>query len=429
MFTKNSTAKKILSKLSNSKDNLYITGEAGTGKTTLIQEFITKSTKNIVVLAPTGMAAINIGGQTIHSFCEFNLDPPFKNIQDGKIIRIKNRAKLKKLDTLIIDEISMVRPDLMDAMDLFFRKNLDGQKPFGGLQLVLVGDHFQLPPILQKDEQAKFFQLYKTPYFFSASVYSKLDLKHFKLAHIYRQTDLKYIKLLNYLRFGISDPRLVNWINENLLYKNLKSKKNDQPIIIATRNIEVTKINRTFLEKLDQEIFSYKAVIEGDFSRELYPLEKYLVLKKDAQVMFVRTDMEKRWVNGTIGKVCELNKDFIVVTLENGKKVRVDQELWEICKFEFSEKTNRLEKIIVGSFLQYPLKLAWAVTIHKSQGQTFSKCIIDIGGGSFAFGQTYVAFSRCKSLEGLYLKSPISSRDIKCDPQIIEFEKQTAWNS
>ncbi len=423
MFKGNKVATKALKKMEKTKQNIYLTGDAGSGKSTLLREFIKNTNKNVVILAPTGLAAINIGGETIHSFCKFSTDPLFTSIKENKIKKIKDHKKIKELDCIVIDEISMVRADVLDGLDVFFKKNLGNQKPFGGLQIILIGDHFQLPPILRNDEKSEFLKQYECEYFFAAKVFPKMKVNFFKLTQIYRQSDKKFLKLLTYLRYGVKEPRLISWIN-NSLYEN--HKKSNTAITIATRNLDVTRINRTRLEKLPGEVTSYKAAVEGTFKKESFPTEKYLVLKKDAQVMFIKNDLDKNWVNGTIGKIVSLHKNHIKVKVHK-KTLTVTQDSWEINKYEYNEKNNRLEKITIGSFHQFPLKLAWAVTIHKSQGQTFEECQIDMGAGAFVFGQTYVAFSRCVSLAGLSLVSPIRSSDIKSDPNIINFDKATKW--
>ncbi|NJS40842.1 AAA family ATPase [Candidatus Gracilibacteria bacterium] len=318
MFKKNKVAIKALRMMNKTSKNIYLTGEAGTGKSTLLRDFISKTTKNTAILAPTGLSAINVGGETIHSFCKFSLDPGFKIIQDNKIHRLKSRKKLKALDTIIIDEISMVRADTLDAMNIFFQINIGNKKPFGGLQLILIGDHFQLPPILRADQKTEYSKLYYCEYFFAAKVFFDLKLNFFKLTQIYRQEDSQYIKLLSYLRYGIQNPSLIKWINTNLVNKPIKNKS--LPVTIATRNLDVTKFNHTKLESLSGEVRSYKAIIEGDFKKETFPTDKYLVLKEKAQIMFIKNDLERNWVNGTIGKIDSLYKDYIVVKLPNGKK-------------------------------------------------------------------------------------------------------------
>jgi ATP-dependent DNA helicase PIF1 len=426
MFHDNPIAQQALDTMLKTKTNMYITGDAGTGKTTLLNYFLEKTDKHVVVLAPTGMAAVQVDGETIHSFCRFNTDPAWMMLEQNKIHKLRDNRKIKSIDTLVIDEISMVRSDMLDALDYFFRVNKGKMRlPFGGVQVILFGDHFQLPPVLRGDERAMFFEKYETEYFFGAKVYPLLQVSYTKLTKYYRQTDETFIRLLSYLRYGKANSEIVDWVNRKLVSEDKTMKQGR--IIIASRNQEVTNINYKHLDELEGDVVSYRAVISGVFKEEMCPAEKFLVLKLGAQVMFVKNDPEKRWVNGTIGQVVELEKESIRVRIDK-KIVEVELAAWQNHTYRYDEEKGELVKELVGEYTQYPLRLAWAVTIHKSQGQTFDECEIDLGSGAFVFGQTYVAFSRCKSIEGLVLSKPLKLRDIKTDPKVFEFDKSVGWN-
>ena len=426
MFQDNPVAQKAIDTMTNTRDNLYITGDAGTGKTTLLKHFMDKTDKHVVVLAPTGMAAVQIEGETIHSFCRFNTDPGWMMIEENKIHKLRDNRKIKAIDTLVIDEISMVRSDMLDALDYFFRLNKGKMRlPFGGVQVILFGDHFQLPPVLRSDERSLFYEKYEVEYFFGAKVYPQLNINYIKLSKNYRQTDETFLRLLGYLRYGKVNSEVLEWVNRKLLKTETIQVQNR--IIIASRNQEVTSTNYRYLDELDGEIVSYRAVVFGQFKEESFPAEKFLVLKVGAQVMFVKNDPEKNWVNGTIGQVVELTKEMIKVRIKT-KIVEVDLASWQNHTYKYDEEKNELIKELTGEYTQYPLRLAWAVTIHKSQGQTFDTCEIDLGNGAFVFGQTYVAFSRCRSLDGLVLSKSLNMRDIKTDPKVFAFDQSIEWN-
>lgn len=427
MFKDNPIAEKAMNSILKTKKNMYVTGDAGTGKTTLLNYFLEKTDKNVVVLAPTGMAAVQVDGETIHSFCRFSTDPGWAMLEEGKIHKLRDNRKIKSIDTLVIDEISMVRSDMLDALDYFFRINKGKMRlPFGGVQVIFFGDHFQLPPVLRGEEKTMFYSKYDTEYFFGAKVYSQLNISYTKLTKYYRQTDETFIRLLSYLRYGKANDEIVNWVNRKLLNKDKSTLKNT--IIIASRNQDVTNTNYKYLDELEGEVVSYRAVLFGTFKDEMCPAEKFLVLKVGAQVMFVKNDPDKRWVNGTIGQVVELDKESIKVRIKK-KIVEVELASWQNHTYRYDEEKGELVKELMGEYTQYPLRLAWAVTIHKSQGQTFDECEIDLGTGAFVFGQTYVAFSRCKSIEGLVLSKPLRLRDIKTDPKVFAFDQSVEWNS
>ncbi len=429
MFKDNKIATLALELMLKTRHNLYITGDAGTGKSTLLKHFLDEVKQKVAILAPTGMAAINVGGETIHSFCRLSTDPAWQLLEEGKVHKLRDNRRVKAIDILVIDEISMVRSDMLDLLDKFFRLNKEKPRlPFGGVQLILFGDHFQLPPVLRREEKEQFSSRYNSEYFFGAKCFADLHLKYIKLEHNYRQSEAEFIKLLNYLRYGVANASLISWVNTKFVGKNVPQET--LPITITTINKDAANINFDELEKLSAEEFSYKAVITGSFGEELYPTEKYLNLKIGAQVMFIKNDPERRWVNGTIGVVEELQKDTVLIRLnsKNSKLVEVELSTWEAYKYEYDEEKLETVKKTVGSFVQYPLKLAWAVTIHKSQGQTFDNCIINMGRGAFIFGQTYVAFSRCRTMAGVHLTVPLKLTDIKADPNVFTFDRGTLWN-
>ncbi len=405
--------------------NLFITGKAGTGKSTLIEYFRNTTKKKIVVLAPTGLAAINVKGQTIHSF--FHLAPRFAD--PFTVPRRSNSRIYKDLDTVIIDEISMVRADTFDAVDRFLRLNgKDRNLPFGGVQVIVVGDLYQLPPIVSREETHIFSQFFESPYFFSSKVFSEAEFSVIELSHIFRQKDEKYIELLNKIRVGevsMSDLELVN----SRIVTHDYEKVRREFITLATTNSVVAGINDSELNKIDAPLFTYQAVVEDDFPTEdrTLPVELELKLKKGARVIFVKNDKARRWVNGTSGVVDALDKDGIKVKLdEEGfhDVVTVPIEEWENIKYEYDDQKQEVIPVVLGRLKQYPLKLAWAITIHKSQGMTFNKANIDFSRSPFTHGQTYVALSRCRTLGGMVVTKKIYPNDVMVDPRIIEFSKK-----
>ena len=416
-----------LDTLEKTRKNLFITGRAGTGKSTLLHLFKNTTRKKCVVLAPTGVAALNVQGQTIHSFFGF----PAKFFGTDEIKKRRDTRLYKKLEVLIIDEISMVRAEMIDHIDRFLRINRDDFRPFGGVQVVFFGDLFQLPPIVSTPEEQHFFQTYyETPYFFSAKVfhntpsvhYDNFEMEMLELKKVYRQEARHFIRLLDAVRLGTIDYDDLEDLNERVV-QNFKEK--DYFITLSTRNAVVDEINSRELRNLPIGEFSYTAEINGAFDPKQYPTEGLLRLKLGAQVMFIKNDPKREYVNGTIGKVVKLTVDQIVVQVEERdgvmKNIEVEKQTWEIMRYTLAADGSDIKTDIVGSFKQYPLRLAWAITIHKAQGKTFDKVIIDLSGGAFEVGQTYVALSRCRTLEGIVLKSKIQPRDIKVDERIVDF--------
>lgn len=396
---------------------VFITGRAGTGKSTFIHYFRKKTNKRIAVVAPTGVAALNVGGQTIHSF--FHFPPRILNIND--ITRVRNKILYEKLDILIVDEASMLRADLLDAIDKFLRINsLNSSAPFGGVQLILIGDLFQLPPVCNNTEKEILSSKgYETPYFFSAECIQTCQLAFIELTKIYRQENENFIQLLNCIREGIDPNRTIEKINE-VCYKKPKDDENIN-ITLTCTNKKASQINHQRLSILDALEYKYKGHIVGQFriQEDRLPSPYILQLKVGAKVMFTKNDDQHRWVNGTIGKVTELSDDIIKVKVRNDI-LDVNKVKWETIKYKYDRYSDKIIAKVIGKYTQYPLMLAWAITIHKSQGKTLKNVCIDLGNGAFAFGQTYVALSRCPTIHDINLKNPLNLCDIKVDPKIQE---------
>jgi energy-coupling factor transporter ATP-binding protein EcfA2 len=416
---------RTLELMENTQEHLFITGEAGTGKSTLLKHFVANTTKDVVVLAPTGLAAINARGQTIHKFCL--LPPRFVRPEDVQTAKNPQQRKMiEGIQTIIIDEISMVRADQMDAIDRFLRLNRKKNMPFGGVQMIFVGDLFQLPPVVRPDEASFFTQLYLSPYFFSSVAFNDLDIHYLELRKNYRQEgEHEFLRILNRVKKGQIDADLLTSINERFL--PIPQNDHDLYIHLASTNQIALEINSTKLAQLPDKEFKYDAEIVGDFQERDCPAETTLQLKKGAQIMFVRNDNMGRWVNGSMGVIEDLGLLKIKVRMGTGQVHEVEKEKWENLRFVFNEDENRVESKVVGSMKQYPLKLAWAVTIHKSQGQTFDKVLIDLGRGAFSHGQTYVALSRARKLEGIRLKRKIFASDFIVDKRVVEFMSGAGW--
>ncbi len=404
--------------IENTDDSIFITGKAGTGKSTLLKYFKKNTAKNVAILAPTGIAAINVGGQTIHSFFRF---PP-RLIQKDNIRRRRNSIIIQRLDTVIIDEVSMVRADVMDGIDYALRIGRDEMKlPFGGVQMVFLGDLFQLPPVVEKEAQDIFDQRYDSPYFFKAKVFNKLNLRYVELNKNYRQSDTRFVDLLNKIRNKTQGDDDLELLNERVT-KIIPGDYNHRVFLTATNN-RANAINEEKLAGLLDQEYKYEADITGKFEESAYPTEDCLRLKKGAQIILIKNDPDKRWVNGTIAEIAALSPGTIKVSI-NGNIHEVAKATWEKIKYEYNLDEDKIEEKIIGTFEQYPIKLAWAITIHKSQGQTFDNIIIDLGAGAFSHGQVYVGLSRCTSLEGIILKRPVIESDIIFDERVYEFRNR-----
>ena len=401
------------------KPLIFITGRAGTGKTTLLKYFAQHTAQNVVVLATAGLAAINVHGHTVHSFV--HLKPG--NLLDMGLLRRLPRKTVDNFDTLIIDEASMLRADLLDAMDHILRISTHNQEPFGGKQIILFGDLFQLPPV-EESEQSGLFDYfnarYASPYFFEAQVLKELPLEVFELKRIFRQhADRDYAHLLNLIREGkISQPQLDSQLNTHVSPETPDVL--DNSILLATTNYSAMWRNRNQLDKLPGTEYVYPATADETFTKTP-PADKELHLKKGAKIMMLVND--DYWVNGDIGTVHDLGPDFIQVELK-GAIYDVKPHVWEEITYEFNPLSQKLQPKVKGFFKQYPLKLAWAITIHKSQGLTFDNIYLDMGRGAFATGQTYVALSRCRTLSGVHLKRPILTSDVQCDNRVQQFFSQ-----
>lgn len=409
---------KLFDILEKSNENVFITGKAGTGKSILLGYFKQKSTKKVVVCAPTGVAALNVGGQTIHSL--FKIPPSF--IRKGSIhIDYKTAILLKNIDAVVIDEISMVRADLMDAIDESLRIARHNELPFGGAQIIMFGDLYQLPPVVSDPELHKYFADNNGGfYFFNASVWEKAELKIYELNHIFRQNDEDFKEVLNAVRIGKIDEQLLIRVNQRAGV----DIPDNNIVTLATTNRTVSDINSYQLERLPGEVKEYHAVISGNLEESSFPTEENLRLKVGAQVMLIKNDKEKRWVNGTIGKIYSISDNEIKVDID-GIKYPISPETWSKIRYYYDQVKRQVEEEPVSSFTQYPLRLAWAITVHKSQGKTYGSVIVDMGDGAFAHGQTYVALSRCKTLEGLYLKRAIEMEDIIVDSSVVNFMSKT----
>ncbi len=391
--------------------SLFLTGKAGTGKTTFLREVVRYTKKKCIVLAPTGIAAVNAGAMTIHSFFQFGLGPFVQGVIEPKSDFRINKSKLeliRHLQLLIIDEVSMVRADLMDHIDVELRRIRRNSKPFGGVQLLMIGDLQQLPPIAHGGEDELLRQYYKTLYFFSSSALKSMKYSCIELKNVYRQTDRHFIDILNHARNCTLTSQDISDLNARYI-PGFSPKPEDGYIRLMTHNRQVDYVNETELEKLDSKPYTFVAAVTGTFPEESYPTADSLTLKKGAQVMFIKNDPERRFINGTLGEVKSIDKNSIAVRLaESGMIIDVEPMEWQNIRYQFDEESKEISSKQIGRFKQYPLKAAWAITVHKSQGLTFDKAIIDVHA-AFSPGQAYVALSRCRTLDGLVLSSPVSA--------------------
>jgi ATP-dependent exoDNAse (exonuclease V) alpha subunit len=408
--------------LENTTKNVFVTGEAGTGKSTLLQYFRDHTSKKIAVLAPTGVSAINVRGQTVHSFFRFKPDIRTDNVA-GVRLRKDQRKVYANLDVIVIDEISMLRADLLDCIDVFLR--LHGpykDLPFGGLQMIFFGDLYQLPPVVTSHEKSIFNSLFKSPFFFDAKSFPSLKMGTIALQKIYRQTEANFIRLLNSIRNNSITSEDINILNSRV-DPGFQPDGNDFFIYLTTTNAIADKVNMERLNRLPGKQYVLQGVLEGDFEQKWLPTAPVIALKENAQIMMLNNDPQGRWVNGSIGKIVRVDPDAAIVRVElsSGERLDIEPYQWDMFRFWYNEDTGSIESEPVGSFYQYPLRLAWAVTIHKSQGQTFDKVIVDLGYGAFSHGQVYVALSRCTSFEGLVLRRPVTYKDILLDGRITGF--------
>lgn len=425
---------KVMTLLESTNRSIFLTGKAGTGKSTFLRYITDHFDKKLVVLAPTGIAAVNVGGQTLHSFFRLPFkplmpdDPDFSTRQKMLSILKLGSARIKlikEIELFIIDEISMVRADMIDFIDKLLRFVTGNRRqPFGGKQLLLVGDIFQLEPVVTPDMKEILRRCYSSTYFFNAHVFEEMNLLSVELKKVYRQTDRSFIEMLDRVRIGAPTVDDMLAINSRL---DMSSDSDDGDrsfsMTIATRRDMVDHINESRLERLKTPLRTYIGTVTGEFPESSYPTDLELTLKEGAQVVFVKNDAgsPRRWVNGTLGRVVEATDDEICVELEDGSVYYVEHERWANIRFKWDPATHRVIEEEIGSFTQYPLKLAWALTIHKSQGLTFNNINVDIGRGAFTGGQSYVALSRCTSLEGIKMKSTLNERDVFVNPAVRQF--------
>lgn len=403
--------------LENSRSNLFITGEAGTGKSTLLDYFRNNTNKNAVYLAPTGVAAVNINAQTIHSFFRFGTDITINKVK--KIWQKDTKRAIEKLDILIIDEISMVRADLLDCIDKAMQINTGVKLPFGGKQVAFFGDLLQLPPVVKYSERDAFKEIYESCYFFSANVMKDIKMDIVELNVIYRQNDPVFIDILNGIRNNNISTELLDTLNGRV-DPYFIPKVDDYFVLLTARNDNADMINQAFLDNINGRTYYFDANITGKINKNEIPGSMLLALKEGAQVMFLKNDPDERWVNGTMGLVTKIKESSIRVETINGCDYYIEPTEWTINRYIYNEETKSIETEKIGSFEQYPVKLAWAMTIHKSQGKTFPRLIVD-SSGAFASGQVYVALSRCPSLNGLVLKNRIGRSHILTDKRVISF--------
>jgi hypothetical protein len=418
--------------------NIFLTGKAGTGKTTFLHSLKTRTPKRMVVVAPTGVAAINSGGVTIHSFFQLPFGPFIPELQsngsdNSRINFFKFRKEkiriIQGVDLLVIDEISMVRADMLDGIDFVLRKYRDRSKPFGGVQLLMIGDLHQLSPVVKEDEWKLLCDYYDTVYFFSSKALKQTQPVNIELQKIYRQSDKFFIDILNEVRTNKISPETITKLNERH-FPDFKPKDEEGYITLTTHNASAQNINSKKLQELNEKSHFYKATVKDDFPSYMFPSEENLELKVGAQVMFVKNDLnpEKKYFNGKIGQISRIgNEDIFIKCPGETSEIIVEQAEWHNVKYELDEETKKIKEIVIGSFIQYPLKLAWAITIHKSQGLTFDRAIVD-ANLSFAHGQVYVALSRCKTYEGLVLSSPIMNYSVKTDGTISGFTENISRN-
>ena len=433
--TQNKEFQDALKLIQYTRQSVFLTGKAGTGKSTFLKYVCEITKKKHIVLAPTGIAAINAGGSTLHSFFKLPFypllpDDPNFSLKGGKLHSFlkytsAHRKLIKEVELVIIDEISMVRADIIDFIDKILRVySQNMREPFGGKQILLVGDVYQLEPVLKNDEREIINRFYPTPYFFSARVFNEIELVSIELTKVYRQTDKVFVNVLDHIRTntaGAADLQLLN----TRYNTQIKENESDMYITLASRRDTADFINEKKLAELPGDSSIFTGEIKGEFPENSLPTQMELEVKPGAQIIFIKNDYERRWVNGTIGTIAGIDEDeTLYVITEDGKEVDVKKDSWRNIRYRYNDKEKKIEEEELGVFIQYPIRLAWAITIHKSQGLTFSRVVVDFTGGVFAGGQAYVALSRCTSLDGIQLKKQITRGDIFVRPEIVSFAQR-----
>lgn len=417
--------------ISYTRQSVFMTGKAGTGKSTFLRHIVENTKKRTVVLAPTGIAAVNAGGVTLHSFFHLPFKPLLPDDPELQIRNLRQRLKhtaeqqklIRELELIVIDEVSMVRADIIDFIDKVLRLYSGRfREPFGGKQLLLVGDIFQLEPVVTSDMRDIFRDLYPNLYFFSAKVFRDFALVPIELRKVYRQSDSLFIGMLDRMRLGAVSAEDISLLNSRVDPEaSSPERQKEFTMTLAPKRDTVDAINTSRLGRLKRKLHTFHGEIRDKFPENSLPVPLVLELKVGAQVVFVRNDPKKRWVNGTIGKIHSISENSLEVELENGQIHTITREVWENVSYRYDKETKKIDEEVLGTFTQYPLRLAWALTIHKSQGLTFPRVIIDLEGGAFAAGQAYVALSRCQSLEGLTLRTKVNPYDFFVNPAIRSF--------